>query len=1238
MSKKIISLILVFMLVFTASLVFADEEINYFVSMNFNSDAVGNKPSGFSSIVTKNPDEILVADPLGSGDKSVKFQSTSFTTIVTHYAFGATDFEGKDNVIVEFDVLIENYGVGNGVFSLYTYDSNNVAATLAKVDETGNFMTGDNTVLAKLMCGKFYKVALDIDFKNHKTDVYLNHKLIKEGAYLSNTVSRFGFLRFFLDKCDAETVNPIYYMDNFSLYFASAPEFVLNRSVATLMSTQSGSDSVMEKYVSGSVSFYVNQDTYAVSGKVQKMDEENENVKTVLFGGTSMVPADILCKALSLTFSEEENGILIKNATNQSLLLSESEITYIEDMLYIPVRKVSEHFGMKVSYDKSGLIMIGDKENYFLLDTSDIAYFRELTYLMCCDEPTEDEVYTDIIESNVSRPRVIINNDLLENLKYNLKTNPKMKAWYDSIKKKMERNLMAVLPSYSSAEASFLGTAQNARTRIPQLALIYLVDGDEAYAKRAVDEMVAMAEFENWHPKLAHATAEMNFAMSCGYDWLYNYMGEKGLTEKRDKIKNAIIDNGLKVVLEDYTGDYSYSGGRGSNTKFATLGDNPHNWVYVANGGALSAAVSLCDEETELCSKIISYGLKNWGKAMRFLAPHGAWYEGPMYTGWMMMCTVNAMSSLENAFGTSYGLMDLPGLTEVPYFIMECTSYTEPFNFGNVDPIYGNVNATHAFFMANHSGDAELGQLRTYLMEEYNLGAGIYDLIFAKPEYFSPLAPTVKDRIFTTPGDYSMLTMRTHATDDISVNLAAVASRNEVFEHAHSGSFILDAYGTRFVNDMGKGYYGGKSNWFHEYKARAEGHNIFVFNPDKSSGLVENSDFVVERFENNVDNALAILNLSAHYKTNADSVRRGFRLCDNRDRVIVQDEVKSAAPIENAYWFMHTPCEIELSSDGKSAILKGELKNMHVRLVTDDADAKFTIMPAEPLETSPTNTGTANDAHKKLTIHTQNKTDINYMVVMDFEYPYTEFTKPLPEYVPLDNWVLEAEDTSAKPKLTGISFNGGEFKEFNPDRTSYLYKLPAGTVAPKITATGDGTIEVTDVTEIPATAKIKITNAEGNSTEYGIVFEYLKEVVRPEVPLNSHDKCGLPIYIVSASQTLEVLNVPENLVDGDKKTRWVGSGEQYIEFDLGQVRTISAVSMAVYNALGDGRQQIFDVLISEDGINWTPVIENGKTSGKTEDEEMFSFNETRGIYVRIQYYGNTVNNYDSITEVRIFGK
>ena len=102
MRKKIISLILVFMLVFTASLVFADEEINYFVSMNFNSDAVGNKPSGFSSIVTKNPDEILVADPLDSGDKSVKFQSTSFTTIVTHYTFGATDFEYRDNTIVEF--------------------------------------------------------------------------------------------------------------------------------------------------------------------------------------------------------------------------------------------------------------------------------------------------------------------------------------------------------------------------------------------------------------------------------------------------------------------------------------------------------------------------------------------------------------------------------------------------------------------------------------------------------------------------------------------------------------------------------------------------------------------------------------------------------------------------------------------------------------------------------------------------------------------------------------------------------------------------------------------------------------------------------------------------------------------------------------------------------------------------------------------------------------------------------
>src|SRR6185369_14572797 len=61
-------------------------------------------------------------------------------------------------------------------------------------------------------------------------------------------------------------------------------------------------------------------------------------------------------------------------------------------------------------------------------------------------------------------------------------------------------------------------------------------------------------------------------------------------------------------------------------------------------------------------------------------------------------------------------------------------------------------------------------------------------------------------------------------------------------------------------------------------------------------------------------------------------------------------------------------------------------------------------------------------------------------------------------------------------------------------------------------------------------------------------------------------------------------NVPANTVDGSLATRWSGSGDgQWIQYDLGSVRTVSHVQIAFYS--GNVRRARFDLLASTNGTS-----------------------------------------------------
>lgn len=111
-------------------------------------------------------------------------------------------------------------------------------------------------------------------------------------------------------------------------------------------------------------------------------------------------------------------------------------------------------------------------------------------------------------------------------------------------------------------------------------------------------------------------------------------------------------------------------------------------------------------------------------------------------------------------------------------------------------------------------------------------------------------------------------------------------------------------------------------------------------------------------------------------------------------------------------------------------------------------------------------------------------------------------------------------------------------------------------------------------------------------------------------------------------------NVAANVLDNDLNTRWSASGDgQWIQFCLANSVTVTGVQIAFYN--GASRTSTFDILTSTNGVNWSTAAAGRVSSGTGTNLETFNITAVTAKYVRIVGHGNSVNAWNSYTEVEI---
>lgn len=123
------------------------------------------------------------------------------------------------------------------------------------------------------------------------------------------------------------------------------------------------------------------------------------------------------------------------------------------------------------------------------------------------------------------------------------------------------------------------------------------------------------------------------------------------------------------------------------------------------------------------------------------------------------------------------------------------------------------------------------------------------------------------------------------------------------------------------------------------------------------------------------------------------------------------------------------------------------------------------------------------------------------------------------------------------------------------------------------------------------------------------------------------------INITASGYQPDTENYPENTLDGNLDTRWSSDGVgEWITYDLGIARLVKSVGLAFYN--GDQRKAYFSISLSNDGTNFSEVY-NGESSGTTSGVQTYNFTDQEARYVKIIGKGNSVNSWNSITEVTI---
>ncbi|QOR69898.1 DNRLRE domain-containing protein [Ruania alkalisoli] len=801
-----------------------------------------------------------------------------------------------------------------------------------------------------------------------------------------------------------------------------------------------------------------------------------------------------------------------------------------------------------------------------------------------------------------AHPRLLLHQADIAPLQSLVTTDPIAQDWCSRLRADADQICTEAVSVHEQQDGrSLLPVARTVLDRVRTLGLLFLIDEDASYAQRMWEELEAAAGFPGWEPGNFLATAELLHAFAIGYDWGYDYY----TAPQRTMLRTAMVTLGFDEA----------------ETQYATPGawhESLSNWNLVCNSGIGMACLAIGDEVVPQCQALLEETLASLPNGLAAIDADGGYLEGVMYWEYAIRSLTPYLAGLVTAVGSDEGLSSSPGLSETGYFPLYLTGPTGlGFNFYDAVDDARSPHAMH-WLAERYSEDVFAWWGEEGARE--NLSA--YHLLWYQPG--AAQSPTTLG--LARERDFGGLVATTRsAWQDPAAVFTAVKGGTPDAGHRDldMGAFVLDALGRRWALELGAEAYDVGRYWedgpggarWNYYRKRTEGQNTVVFGSGPAEEQVVSATGSVTRVEAAPTEALLVADLSAAATDRGvTSWLRGIRLLSGRRQVLVQDEYTASSATE-AWWYLHTRARVDVAPDGQSAVLShlGQGR-VEARILSPSSGARFWVMDARPAWDSPDpwnqdrNLGTI-----KLGVEVDAATSGTLAVLLTPLRDW-ESAPAAPVVTPISQWAVEPDPPAALATLTvdGVSVGG-----FDPEVYTYEVEIPDGvTTVPQVSATGatgHTQVSLTSASALPGTAVVEASRPGSATTRYHVRLAH-----PPQVPVLG---------------SIIGTNPAEFAIDGWDATFWSAKGDgQWLRLDLGSDQSVDGVSIAW--SRGDERVFTFEVEVSSDAQTWTNVLA-AQSSGTTLALEDHTFTPTTARYVRIVGFGNSSNDWMSVTEARV---
>lgn len=458
-----------------------------------------------------------------------------------------------------------------------------------------------------------------------------------------------------------------------------------------------------------------------------------------------------------------------------------------------------------------------------------------------------------------------------------------------------------------------LAISREALKRVFWLAYTYRAYGGEVYARRAVEEMLAVSRFSDWNPSHFLDVGEMTLALAIGYDWLYNRMSG----EERLEIGTAIMEKGLQAA---------------QNPSDAWFYNSNINWNSVCNAGMVYGALAIWENDPAFCGKMLEKSLESSLLAYQAYAPEGGFAEGYNYWGYgtsfqiMLEAVANCPERLPEGF-----------LQSARFIQFMSTPSGRSFNFSD-SYLAANFQYMQAW-MSAVTGDSSLLYPELALLKRGAKPAEERLL----PMFLLYLDPSREntvpsENVFSSGGTTPVYIYREGWESDRDAYLG-IKGGHAQSSHSHQdqGSFFFEADGVAWATDLGMQDYNsleslGLDIWdmtqdserWEVFRIGPWSHNIITINghaPKVNYKAYFSRTFSGKRHG-------AALDLTALYNEDAASYTREVYL--EKGILHIDDLVEAGDSTCTVRWAMCTEASatiqgdrIVLESDGHTRTLKG---------------------------------------------------------------------------------------------------------------------------------------------------------------------------------------------------------------------------------------------------------------------------------------------------------------------------